>query len=72
MKNYCDKKDGYRETIQKGLIGARFFSRKIFAENNAMEERFEMLKNEIQNADSGLSKALFSLSIMTCFVEDII
>ncbi len=52
MKNYCDKKDGYRETIQKGLIGARFFSRKIFAENNAMEERFEMLKNEIQNADA--------------------
>lgn len=27
MKNYCDKKNGYRYSIEKGLMGARTFNR---------------------------------------------
>ena len=52
MKNYCDKKDGYRETIQQGLMGVRHFSRSMFAGNVKRQEQFEMLRNEIQNAEA--------------------
>lgn len=52
MKNYWDKKDGYRETIQQGLIGVRLFSRNISTGNSTKEEQLEMLKNEIQAAEA--------------------
>ena len=52
MKNYCDKKDGYRETIQQGLMGVRHFSRSMFTGNVKRQEQFEMLRNEIQNAEA--------------------
>ena len=52
MKNYYDKKDGYREIIQKGLIGARSFGRTMSGGKGTIEERTEMLKDEIQNADA--------------------
>lgn len=52
MKNYCDKKDGYRETIQQGLMGVRHFSRSMSAGNVKRQEQFEMLRNEIQNAEA--------------------
>ena len=50
MKNYCDKKDGYRETIQKGLIGVRCFNKSVSLGKATGEEQIEMLRNEIQNA----------------------
>ena len=50
MKNYCDKKDGYRETIQKGLIGVRCFNKSVSVGKATGEEQIEMLRNEIQNA----------------------
>ena len=52
MKNYYDKKDGYRETIQKGLTAARSFGRVVSGKKGAIEEQTEMLKDEIQNADA--------------------
>ena len=52
MKNYYDKKDGYRETIQKGLTVAGNFRRLVSGKKGTIEEKSEMLKNEIQNADA--------------------
>ncbi|EFI42108.1 hypothetical protein [Peptoniphilus sp. oral taxon 386] len=52
MKNYCDKKDGYRETIQNGLIGVRSFSGSISIGKGTKEEQLKILKNEIQNAEA--------------------
>lgn len=51
MKNYYDKKDGYKETIQQGLMGARHFSRGM-SPGNTKEEQFELLRNEIKNVDA--------------------
>lgn len=52
MKNYYDKKDGYRETIQQGVIGAGSFDRNMSFGKTARDESLKMLKNEIQNADT--------------------
>lgn len=52
MKSYWNKKDGYRETIQQGLMGVRHFSRSMSTGNLTRKEQFEMLKNEIQNAQA--------------------
>ncbi len=52
MKNYCDERDGYRETIQQGLIGVRSFYRGMSSENTAKAEQIKKLKNEIQNAEA--------------------
>lgn len=52
MKNYYDKKDGYKETIKKGLMKVKYFSRGMSARNITMEKQLKMLKNEIQNADA--------------------
>lgn len=52
MKNYCDKKDGYRETIKKGLATAGNFGKVVFGQKGTIEEQTEMLKNEIKNADA--------------------
>ncbi|SFE50901.1 hypothetical protein SAMN02910327_01390 [Peptostreptococcaceae bacterium pGA-8] len=52
MKNYYDKKDGYRETIQQGLIGAGSFDRNMSFGKTARDESLKMLKDEIQNADT--------------------
>ena len=52
MKNYYAKKDGYRETIQKGLMAAGNFGRVVFGKKGTIEEQTEMLKNEIQSADA--------------------
>ncbi len=52
MKNYYDKKDGYRETIQNGIIGMRNFSGNMSPGNGTREKRLEMLRNEIQNAEA--------------------
>ena len=52
MKNYYAKKDGYRETIQKGLTAAGNFGRVVSGKKGTIEEQTEMLKNKIQSADA--------------------
>ncbi|EJP19913.1 hypothetical protein HMPREF1142_1682 [Peptostreptococcaceae bacterium AS15] len=49
MKNYYDEKNGYRQTIQKGLMGARSFGRDMSTEKSTIKEAIEKLKNEIKN-----------------------
>lgn len=65
MKNYYDKKDGYRETIQKGLTASGSFGRVVSGKKGTIEERTEMLKNEIQNADAIVIGAGAGISIST-------
>lgn len=52
MKNYYDKRDGYRKTIQKGLMGAKSFSGKMSTGNDTRGKQIEKLKNEIQHAEA--------------------
>ncbi len=52
MKNYYSKKDGYRETIQQGLVGARTFVKDISAGNVPKEESFKLLRKELENAEA--------------------
>lgn len=52
MKNYCDKKNGYRYSIEKGLMGARTFNRGISTGKYSNEEGISFLKNEIENAEA--------------------
>ena len=52
MNNDYDKKDGYRQTIQKGLVGAGTFGRSKSKGQGTKEEQIKILKNEIQNADA--------------------
>lgn len=51
MKN-CYNKNGYRETIQKGLNAIRSLSGSISTKKVSREEQLKKLKNEIQNADA--------------------
>lgn len=44
MKNYYDKRDGYRKTIQKGLMGAKSFSGKMSTGNDTRGKQIEKLK----------------------------
>lgn len=50
MKTYYDEKDGYRQTIQKGLMGARSFGRGMSTGKSTIKELIEKLKNEIKNS----------------------
>ena len=50
MKNYYDEKNGYSETIQKGLMGARSFDRGMSTGKSTIKEAIEKLKNEIKNS----------------------
>ena len=50
MKTYYDEKDGYRQTIQKGLMGARSFGRGMSTGKSTINEAIEKLKNEIKNS----------------------
>jgi hypothetical protein len=55
IKNIMKKsynKNGYLETIQKGLKALGILGRKVSSEKGSREERIELLKNEIQNADA--------------------
>lgn len=51
MKNYYNK-NGYRETIQKGLNAIRSLSGNISIGKGTKEEQLKKLKNEIKNADT--------------------
>lgn len=46
------KKDGYRESIQRGLTGARSFVRSFSKGEGSEEEKLNRLKSEIESADA--------------------
>jgi len=50
MKNYYNKKDGYRETINKGLSWIGSFSGGMSAGSGRKVEEINMLEKQIQNA----------------------
>ena len=52
MKNYYDERNGYSKTIQKGMIGARTFTKKFSDSKGTKKEKIEMLKNHIQKSDA--------------------
>ena len=52
MKKSYDKKNGYLETIQKGLKALGMLGRNVSSGKGSREERIELLKNEIQKADA--------------------
>ena len=60
-------KNGYLETIQKGLKALGMFGRNIFSGKGSREEHIELLKNEIQNADAVVIGAGAGLSTSAGF-----
>ena len=52
MKKSYDKKNGYLETIQKGLKALGMLGRNVSSGKGSREEQIELLKNEIQKADA--------------------
>ena len=52
MKKSYNKKNGYLETIQKGLKALGMLGRNVSSGKGSREERIELLKNEIQKADA--------------------
>lgn len=52
MKNYYDKNDGYRVTIQKGLLAARNFDRFVSSKNKSNEEQIRTLKNVLKDSEA--------------------
>lgn len=52
MKKSYNKKNGYLETIQKGLKALGILGRNVSSGKGSREERIELLKNEIQKADA--------------------
>ena len=51
MKKSYSRRNGYLETLQKGLVVLGTFENKFSLGKGSREERIELLKNEIQNAD---------------------
>lgn len=69
MKNYYNnKKNGYQESIKKGLEAARHFSRKMSQGKGTKEERLAALKNEIENADGVIIGAGAGMSTSAGFI----
>ena len=60
-------KNGYLETIQKGLKALGILGRKVSSGKGSREERIELLKNEIQNADAVVIGAGAGLSTSAGF-----
>lgn len=52
MKKSYNKKNGYLETIQKGLKALGMLGRNVSSGKGSREEQIELLKNEIQKADA--------------------
>ena len=52
MKNYYDRKNGYQETIQQGLVGVRSFGGRMSTGKATREEQLKRLKEEIQLAEA--------------------
>lgn len=68
MKNYYDRKNGYRDTIQKGLAGVSNFQGHLTKGDYSKEEAINLLKKEIQSADLILVGAGAGLSTSAGFV----
>ena len=60
-------KNGYLETIQKGLKALGMLGRSVSSGKGSREERIELLKNEIQNADAVVIGAGAGLSTSAGF-----
>ena len=60
-------KNGYLETIQKGLKALGILGGKVSSGKGSREERIELLKNEIQNADAVVIGAGAGLSTSAGF-----
>ena len=60
-------KNGYLETIQKGLKALGMLGRNVSSGKGSREERIELLKNEIQNADAVIIGAGSGLSTSAGF-----
>ena len=60
-------KNGYLETIQKGLKALGILGRKVSSGKGSREERIELLKNKIQNADAVVIGAGAGLSTSAGF-----
>ena len=67
MKKSYDKKNGYLETIQKGLKALGMLGRNVSSGKGSREERIELLKNEIQKADAVVIGAGAGLSTSAGF-----
>ena len=52
MRSFYDKKDGYRDTIQKGLATTRNIGNGIYFSDRSKEEELDMLKDALENSDS--------------------
>ena len=61
-------KNGYLETIQKGLKALEMLGRNVSSGKGSREERIELLKNEIQNADAVVIGAGAGLSTSAGFI----
>ena len=60
-------KNGYLETIQKGLKALGILGGKVSSGKGSREERIELLKNKIQNADAVVIGAGAGLSTSAGF-----
>ena len=67
MKKSYDKKNGYLETIQKGLKALGMLGRNVSSGKGSREEQIELLKNEIQKADAVVIGAGAGLSTSAGF-----
>ena len=67
MKTSYSRRNGYLETLQKGLVVLGTFENKFSLGKGSREERIELLKNEIQNADAILVSAGSGLSTSAGF-----
>ena len=52
MRSFYDKKDGYRDTIQKGLATTRNIGNGIYFSYRSKEEELDILKDALENSDS--------------------
>lgn len=68
MKKSYNKKNGYLETIQKGLKALGMLGRNVSSGKGSREERIELLKNEIQKADAVVIGAGAGLSTSAGFI----
>ena len=69
MKKSYDKKNGYLETIQKGLKALGMLGRNVSSGKGSREEQIELLKNEIQKADAIVIGAGAGLSTSAGFTN---
>ena len=67
MRSFYDKKDGYRDTIQKGLATTRNIGNGIYFSDRSKEEELDMLKDALENSDSVVIGAGAGLSTSAGF-----